>query len=131
MTKYMLLTRYGGSDSEPMDTWTADEGTAHLEFLRSVNRDLVERGELVDGQALAGPDAARFVTAGGAGDPIVTDGPYAEFKELLAGYQIVDVASPARAIEIAARISAAPGPGGVPVRSIIEVREIAGPLPGV
>ena len=57
---------------------------------------------------------------------MVTDGPFPESKELLAGYRIVDVESEARAIEIAAKASAAPGPRGVPIQDSIEVRQIMG-----
>ena len=60
----------------------------------------------------------------GGGAPVVTDGPYPEFKELLAGYRMVDVESLERALEIAAQASAAPGPNGVPVRQAIEVRQV-------
>ena len=56
--------------------------------------------------------------------PVVTDGPFQEFKEWLAGFQIVDVDSEARAIEIAARLSAVPGPGGVPTQQPIQVRQV-------
>ena len=58
------------------------------------------------------------------GTPEVTDGPFAEAKEFLAGYWIVDVERPERAYEIAARASAAPGPGGAPMNMPIEVREV-------
>ena len=60
----------------------------------------------------------------GTGAPVITDGPYPESKELLAGYRLVDVETAERAIEIAARASAAPGPNGVPIRQPIEVREV-------
>lgn len=60
----------------------------------------------------------------------VTDGPFAESKEFLAGYWIVDVESPQEAYDIAARASAAPGPGGKPMNMAIEVREVmSGPPP--
>jgi hypothetical protein len=75
--------------------------------------------------------AREFVSVDGGGAPVVTDGPFPEYKELLAGYQMVDVESEARAIEIAAKVSAAPGPGGAPIRQRIEVREVMGRLPGV
>jgi hypothetical protein len=55
---------------------------------------------------------------------VVTDGPFQEFKEWLAGYQIVEVDSEARALEIAARLSAVPGPGGVPTQQPIHVRRV-------
>jgi hypothetical protein len=63
-------------------------------------------GELVEAQGLTGPDLARFVTSDGTGAPVVTDGPFPESKELLAGYRPVDVESPERAIEIAAKVRA-------------------------
>ena len=66
------------------------------------------------------------MTFDGVGTPVVTDGPFPESKELLAGYRMVDVESEARAIEIAAKASAAPGPGGVPIRETIEVRQVMG-----
>jgi len=60
----------------------------------------------------------------GQAEPIVTDGPYTEFKELIAGYRLIDVDTVERAVEIAARISAAPGAAGAPIRHPIEVRQI-------
>jgi len=133
MTKFLLLTKYNSApeDMEPMTNWDPDDITAHLDFLQAVNKELIERGELVDGQALAGPEQAKLVTSDGVGAPVLTDGPFPEYKELLAGYQMVDVESEARAIEIAAQISAAPGPGGKPIGQAIEVRQVMGPLPGV
>jgi hypothetical protein len=89
-----------------------------------LNEELIALGELVDAQGLAGPDAAKFVTWDGERAPVVTDGPYSEFKELLAGYRIIDIETEERAIEIAARISAAPGMDGQPVGDPIEVRQI-------
>jgi hypothetical protein len=86
-----------------------------------MNDELRRRGELVDAQGLA--QSARTVINDGVA-PVVTDGPYPESKELLAGYRIVDVESPERALEIAAEASAAPGPGGAPIRQPIEVREV-------
>ena len=56
--------------------------------------------------------------------PVVTDGPYPESKELLAGYRLIDVESLDRAIEIAARASAAPAVNGGPSSSHIEVRQV-------
>ena len=67
---------------------------------------------------------AKFVTSDGISAPVITDGPFPEAKELLAGYRIVDVESAERAIEIAARISAAPGANGAPVSQAIEVRAV-------
>lgn len=131
MTRYMLLTKYDASlDVPPMAEWSPDDLEAHLSYLRALNRELIENGELIEVQALTGPDLARLVISDGEGAPLVTDGPFAEAKELLAGYQLVDVDSEARAIELAARVSAAPGPGGVPLRQRIEVRQVMGGPPG-
>jgi hypothetical protein len=100
----MLLQNYGGveSDSAPMDEWSPEEVTAHIEFQHALNRQLEDLGELVDAQGLAGPDDARFVVSDGASAPLLTDGPFPEFKELLAGYRIVEVDTLERAVEIAA-----------------------------
>jgi len=80
---------------------------------------------------LTGPDLAKVVTSDGVTAPVVTDGPFQEFKEWIAGFQVFDVDSEERAIEIAARISAVPGPGGRPIEQPIQVRRIMqeGPPP--
>ena len=81
---------------------------------------------MVDAQGLTGPDAAKFVVSDGVNPPKIVDGPYPESKELLVGYRLVDVDSLNRALEIAARSSAAPGPDGVPIQQRIEVRQVIG-----
>jgi hypothetical protein len=124
--RFMLLQNYGPveSDCAPMTEWNPADIKAHIEFQQALNAELAELGELVDAQGLAGPDQARFVVSDGISAPVITDGPYPESKELLAGYRLVDVETPGRAIQIAARASAAPGPGGAPIRQPIEVREV-------
>jgi len=124
--RFMLLQNYGGVESgcAPMYEWTPDEIRAHVEFQQELNRRLEELGELIDAQGLAGPDDARFVVSDGSGSPLVTDGPYPESKELLAGFRVVDVETIGRALEIAAQASAAPGANGAPIRQAIEVREV-------
>jgi hypothetical protein len=131
--RFMLMQNYGGieGDCAPMYEWTPEEVAAHVQFQVTLNRQLEELGELIDAQGLAGPDEARFVVSDGT-TPLVTDGPFPEAKELLAGYRLVEVDSPERAVEIAARISAAPGQGGAPIRQRIEVRQVmAAPDPEV
>ena len=91
--------------------------------MKNLNKELSEAGELVANEPLAAPDQAKLVRAGKDGTPI-TDGVFLEAKEFLLGYWIVDVESPERAYEIAARLSAGPGPGGVPTNLPIEVRQI-------
>ncbi len=124
--RFMLLQNYGevGSGCAPMNEWSPVDVKAHIGFQIALNRELTGRGELVDSQGLAGPDAARFVVWDGTGAPVITDGPFPETKELLAGYRLVDVETVDRVIEIAAQASAAPGQGGAPIRQPIEVRQV-------
>jgi hypothetical protein len=128
--RFMLVQNYAPTETcaEPMSTWAPEEIRAHIDFQRRINSELTERGELVDAQALTGPEQVQIVTHDGIGAPTVTDGPFPESKEFLAGYRIVDVESPARAIEIAAQVSAAPARGGAPIKQPIEVREVMRPL---
>ena len=126
--KFMLLQDYGGIMREGvpvMSEWTPEAIAAHITFQKDLNAELRERGELVEAQALTTPELAKFVVSDGT-TPVVTDGPFPESKELLAGYRMIDVESEARAIEIAAKASAAPGPGGVPIQQPIEVRQVMG-----
>lgn len=124
--KYMLLKTYTPAAycDAPIGEWTPQEIAAHIDFQRMLREQLHESGELVDAQGLAFPDQARIVNSDGRSAPVVTDGPFPETKEFLAGYWIVDVDSPERAIEIAAHASAAPGPGGKPIGEYIEVRQV-------
>lgn len=109
--------------------WPKADIEAHIAFMIGFAKKLSSSGELVAAEGLAGPDQAKLVRAGEDGRP-VTDGVFPEAKEFLAGYWIVDVETPARAYEIAAEASAAPGPGGAPLRMGIEVREVmSGPPP--
>ena len=127
--RFMLLQNYGSveADVPPLPEWAPEDADAHIRFQKDLNAELRESGELIEGQALTAPALAKFVVSDG-GAPVVTDGPFPEAKELLAGYRMVDVESEARAIEIAALASAAPGPGGIPIRQRIEVREVMGPI---
>ena len=130
MTRYLLGVNFaGGTVDAPMEEWKPEEVTAHLDYYKALNTELVNSGELVRHEVLAGPDVAKIVRADGVSAPVVTDGPFQEFKEWLAGYQIVDVESEERAIEIAARVSAVPGPGGIATQQPIQVRQVmeAGP----
>ena len=127
--RYMLLQAYGGvelEDCPPITEWAPDDVRAHIDFQQTLNTELLASGELVDAQALTGPDLAKFVVSDGIRSPRIIDGPYPESKELLAGYRMIDVDSLDRALEIAARSSAAPGPGGVPIQQQIEVRQVLG-----
>jgi len=107
-----------------MQGWTPEDVKRMVGFMNDLNRDLKARGQWVVAEGLVSPDQARLVTANGEGNPSVTDGPFAESKEFLAGYWIVDVETPQQAYALAARASAAPGPGGKPLNMAIEVREV-------
>ena len=120
--KYMLLMNYRVDGVAPMNTWAEEDVEAHVEFQIALNKRLTCTGELVDVGALEAPGLARVVTFDGRGASPVTDGPFPESKEFLAGYRMVDVVSAERALEIAATASAAPGPGGAPLQHEIEVR---------
>jgi hypothetical protein len=124
--KFMLMMNAprGTSGDWSVVNWTPDELKAHVGFMVRFNKDLRAEGVLVGAEGLASPREARIVRAGKGGAPEVTDGPFAESKEFLAGYWIVDVESPQQAYAIAGRASAAPGPGGKPLNMPIEVREV-------
>jgi hypothetical protein len=125
--KYMLLmmsSPAASQDLPPMEEWAPEEMQAMGQHMMQLHQELTESGELIASAGLAGREAAKIVTSDGAGAPVVTDGPFPEAKEFLAGYWLVDVESEARAIEIAARTSAAPGPGGRPTRKPIEIHPV-------
>lgn len=123
--KYMLMMhgKRGSGDWAVMN-WTEADLKAHIGFMIRFNKQLRDAGELVGAEGLAGPGEARIVRAGKNGAPEVTDGPFPEAKEFLAGYWIVDCETTARAYAIAAQASAAPGPGGTPLNMAIEVRQV-------
>ncbi|MFI9382806.1 YciI family protein [Kutzneria sp. NPDC052558] len=127
--KYLLLKHYRSAtmptfDCAPMDQWTPAEVDAHIQYMRDFAAKLEKTGEYVDGQALA-PEGS-WVRHGGEGQPAVTDGPFAETKDLIAGWMIIDVESWDRAAELAAELSAAPGPNGEPINEWLEVRPFLG-----
>ena len=122
--KYMLMMHAPrGTGDYAVGDWAAEDFKAHIGFMHRYNKELKEAGEWVDAQGLASPGEAKLVRAGKNGAP-VTDGPFAEAKEFLAGFWIVDVDGAERAYELAAKASAAPGPGGRPLNMAIEVRQV-------
>lgn len=122
--KYILLMSGTKAGTEHYHAWSQKDIQAHMDVLHKINKELSESGEFVATQGLSGPAEAKVVRGEKNGVP-VTDGIFPESKEFLLGYWIVDVASPERAYEIAARIASAPGPGGVPTNMPIEVRRFA------
>lgn len=130
MARYLLgVTFSPGADPTPMTKWKPEEIQAHLDYYEVLNQELVDSGELVETTILTGPDLAMIVSSDGATAPVVTDGPFPEFKEWLAGYQIVEVESEERAIEIAAKVSAVPGRDGVPTEQPVHVRRVMDQAP--
>jgi len=132
MAKYLLLKHYRGAPAPvndvPMDQWTPEEIAAHVQYMQDFGKRLEATGEFVEHQALT--PQGTFVRADGAGQP-VTDGPFAETKDLIAGWTVIDVESYERALELAAELSAAPGAGGRPVQEWLEVRPFLTAMPTV
>ena len=124
MAKYLLLKHYRGAPAAvndvPMDQWTPEEVDAHVQYMGDFARRLEATGEFVDGQALS-PEGT-FVRYDGEGRPPVTDGSFAETKDLIAGWMVIDVDTEERAFELAGELSAAPGAGGKPIHEWLEVR---------
>jgi hypothetical protein len=122
--KYILMMSGTKGGVDTYRAWSKNDIDRHMAVLVDVNRKLTESGELVATQPLAAPHEAKVVRGLKDGVP-ATDGIFAESKEFLLGYWIVDVSTPERAYEIAGQISAAPGPGGIPTNMPIEVRQLA------
>ncbi|MEO7156205.1 MAG: YciI family protein [Vicinamibacterales bacterium] len=112
-----------------MEGWSQDDVKRMVGFMHQLNADLSAKGQLVSAEGLVAPEQTRVVKANDAGSPIVTDGPFAESKEFIAGYWIVEVTSADEAYAIAAQASACPGPGGKPLNMPIELREVGTPPP--
>lgn len=124
--KYILLMSGTQAGVSTYHSWTQGDRDAHMQTLGAIAKDLMESGEFIATQPLAGPSEAKVVCGEKNGFP-VTDGVFPESKEFLLGYWIVDVSTPDRAYAIAGRISAASGPGNVPTNMPIEVRRFLEP----
>ncbi|MGH8881667.1 MAG: YciI family protein [Stackebrandtia sp.] len=133
MAKYLLLKHYRGAPEPvncvPMDQWAPEEVRAHIQYMYDFADKLRDSGEFVDAQAVA-PEGA-WVRSDGAGKPPITDGPFAETKDLIAGWMVIDVDSYERAVELAGELSSAPGAGGEPIHEWLEVRPFMADPPTV
>jgi len=133
MARYLLLKHYRGAPAAvndlPMDQWEPEEVSAHIRFMQDFAARLENTGEFVDAQALS-PEGT-FVRYDGEGRPPVTDGPFPETKDLIAGWMVIDTDSYDRALELAAELSAAPGAGGKPIHEWLEVRPFMSEPPTV
>ncbi len=128
--KYMILTFASQQNYEEMvgrpsaePAWTAEDFAAVGAFMRAFSQELLDSGELVETRGLSAPVHTRRVGLR-EGVPVVTDGPYAEAEEVLAGYWIVECESFDRATEVAARLATCPGPEHVRTRAFADVRPI-------
>ena len=126
MAKYLLLKHYRGAPAPvndvPMDQWTPAEISAHMQYMRDFAVKLEEAGEYVSSDAVSAEGV--WVRYDGEGRAPVTDGPFAETKDLIAGWMLIDVDSYERALELAGELSAAPGAGGKPLHEWLEVRPV-------
>lgn len=121
--KYILMMNCPKNGYDSFGSWPQKDIQAHIGFMMGFAKSLRESGNLVSAEGLASPHEAKIVRAAKDGAP-VTDGVFPESKEFLAGYWIVDVETAEQAYAIAARASAAPGPGGAPMNMAIEVRQV-------
>ena len=124
--RYMLMMHapLGKTGDYGISSWSPEDLRAHIDFMHQLNKELKQAGEFVRAEGLMPPGDARVVRAGKGGQPAVTDGPFPESKEFLAGFWIVEVDTAERAYQIAAKASSAPGPGGKPLIIPIEVRQV-------
>lgn len=125
--KYLVMVQGTQADYEAMQgkasensvAWSQQDVQAMYAYMGAINDDLAETGEMVDGQGLTEPAKGRHVTLGEDGKAVITDGPYSETKELLAGYWVLDCASLERVTEIAERVLRCPQPAGAPMYPVV------------
>ena len=122
--KYMVLMSANKQDWSELADWSQDDMQRMFQFMEDLNEEMTKNGEMLQGIGLSGPAALKTVQTKGDGEPIITDGPFPESKEILAGYWILDVASEERVLEIATRISRSPGKNGEPSNQPVEVHAI-------
>lgn len=125
MAKYLMLKHYRGphtSEYVPASEWTPEEWDAHVQYMRDFVDRLRDSGEFVAEAALSMDGV--WVRYGGEGKAPVTDGPFAETKDLVAGWMMIDVVDYDRALALAAELSAAPGYRGEPLCEWLELRPV-------
>lgn len=107
-----------------LEGWSGEDVKRMVDFMDQVNGELTAKGQFVVAEGLVDPSEARMVTAQADGTPSVTDGPFAETKEFIAGFWIIDVKDADEAYRFAAKVSSCPGPGGKPLNFPVEVRQV-------
>ena len=120
----LMMTGPAPKPGQGIESWSKEDFQAHIAFMNKFNAELKGEGVLAGAEGLDYPPKPKIVRATRERKPSITDGPFAETKEHLFGYWIVNVDTPEQAYEIAARASAAPGPGGAPLNMPIEVRQV-------
>ncbi len=125
--KYLVMVQCTQADYEAMKgkasahspAWSEQDVQAMYAYMGAISDDLAETGEVIDAQGLVEPARTRTVTLGEDGKSVITDGPYSETKELLAGYWLLDCANLERVTEIAERVARCPLPAGAPVYPVV------------
>jgi hypothetical protein len=121
--KFMMQMNVRGR-SYQMEGWSQQDIKTMVDFMHQFNADLKSKGQWVVAEGLVSPDQARLVRAADDGRPVVTDGPFAESKEFIAGFWIVEVKDADEAYALAAQVSMCPGPGGKALHMPLEVRAV-------
>jgi hypothetical protein len=114
--KYLILIYTNQQARQQWERLPQDQRMAGLRAYAALNEDLAAAGEMIVSESLADPSLARHVTVRD-GQATTTDGPFAEVKEQLAGFYLVECYSIDRATEIAARIPEAEA-------GVVEVRPV-------
>jgi len=125
--KYLVMVQgtqadYDGMQGKPTPgspAWSEAEMQTMFAYMGAINDDLSESGELIDAQGLTEPARTRLVAQGEDGKAVITDGPYSETKELMAGYWVLDCASLERVTEIAERVTRCPQPADAATRAVV------------
>jgi hypothetical protein len=131
IVKYMLMLyscqqdydALAGKAAPGKPAWTPEQFEAMGRFMAEFSGDLATAGELVEARGLSAPVHARRITLK-EGVPVVTDGPYPETQEVLAGYWVVDCDGFDRATEIAVRLSGCPNPGLAYAEYKVDIRPV-------
>jgi hypothetical protein len=118
--KYVILIYSNPTSRKLWESFSDAERAEGFQAYAALDEDLAASGELIVSEALADPSTATRVAVR-EGRTITTDGPFAEAKELLAGFYLVDCDSHERAVAIAARVPGMAELGLVEVRPVLDL----------
>ncbi|HEY3545350.1 MAG TPA: YciI family protein [Propionicimonas sp.] len=123
--KYLILIHQNRGAREQFASFPPEVQAAGMQAYYDLNAELTRTGEMVSAEALSDDSTATVVSLK-SGSVVTSDGPFAESKEMLAGFYLVDVTSLERAIEIAAQIpEVQAGAGDVEVRAVMDTAAMA------